>query len=110
MCDVAERLEQRGLRRGIEQGLGLGREQGIKQGIEQGLIQGREQGLIQGREQGLIQGREQGLIQGREQTLYHLVSTGNLSVAIGAQEMQVTEDRFLAGMKEAGYKMPDEAV
>ena len=110
MCDVAERLEQRGIRRGIEQGLGLGREQGIKQGIEQGLIQGREQGLIQGREQGLIQGREQGLIQGREQTLYHLVSTGNLSVAIGAQEMQVTEDRFLAGMKEAGYKMPDEAV
>ena len=102
MCDVAERLEQRGIRRGIEQGLGLGREQGIKQG--------REQGLIQGREQGLIQGREQGLIQGREQTLYHLVSTGNLSVAIGAQEMQVTEDRFLAGMKEAGYKMPDEAV
>ena len=86
MCDVAERLEQRGIRRGIEQGLGLGREQGIKQG------------------------REQGLIQGREQTLYHLVSTGNLSVAIGAQEMQVTEDRFLAGMKEAGYKMPDEAV
>ena len=118
MCDVAERLEQRGIRRGIEQGLGLGREQGIKQGREQGLIQGREQGLIQGREQGLIQGREQGLIQGREQgliqgreqTLYHLVSTGNLSVAIGAQEMQVTEDRFLAGMKEAGYKMPDEAV
>lgn len=30
MCDVAERLEQRGIKRGIEQGIELGIEQGIE--------------------------------------------------------------------------------
>ena len=34
MCDVAERLEQRGIKRGIEQGI----KQGVKRGVQMGKM------------------------------------------------------------------------
>lgn len=82
MCDVAERLEQRGIKRGIEQGM----EQGIQQGIQQGIRQGIQKGTAR--------------------TLYHLVSSGNLSVAVASKEMRQTEEDFLTSMKKEGYTVP----
>lgn len=83
MCDVAERLEQRGIKRGIEQGIELGIEQGIKQGVEQGI----EQGI--------------------ELTLYSLTANGKLSISDVSEELHQTEEEFLTGMKNAGYELPD---
>ena len=42
MCDVAQRLENRGIEKGIKQGI----EQGIKQGIEQGIEQGIKKNVM----------------------------------------------------------------
>ena len=74
MCDVAERLEQRGIQRGIEQGIEQGIERGIKQGFNRGI-----------------------------RIIYHLVSEEKLSAADAAQELQQTEEEFLTEMRAAGY-------
>lgn len=39
-------------------------------------------------------------------TLYHLVSSGNLSVAVASKEMRQTEEDFLTSMKKEGYTVP----
>ena len=51
MCEVLDRIENRGIQQG--------RMQGIQQGIEQGRMQGIQQGIEQGRMQGIEQGRMQ---------------------------------------------------
>ena len=71
MCDVLDRVEQRGIAQGmaqgIEQGMAQGIERGIAQGIEQGMARGIEQGMAQGIEQGISQGMAQGMAQGKTQ-------------------------------------------
>ncbi|MCD8376640.1 MAG: hypothetical protein LUD69_06825 [Oscillospiraceae bacterium] len=42
MCDVLDRVENRGLQRGMQQGLQQGIEQGIEQDIKQGAKQGED--------------------------------------------------------------------
>ena len=39
MCDIAQRLEDKGIQQGIQQGI----EQGIQQGIQEGVLQGARQ-------------------------------------------------------------------
>jgi len=45
MCEVLDRIENRGIEKGIERGIEQGIERGIEQGIERGIEQGIEQGI-----------------------------------------------------------------
>ena len=49
MCNVAQALEERGIKKGIEEGIEKGIEKGIKKGIEKGIKKGIEKGIKQER-------------------------------------------------------------
>ena len=71
MCEVLDRVEQKGialgLERGMAQGIERGMAQGMAQGLERGMAQGIERGMAQGIERGMAQGIERGMAQGIEQ-------------------------------------------
>ena len=82
MCDVAQRLEDRGIEKGIKEGI----EKGIKEGIKQGLQKGREEG---------------------NQMIYSLVEDESISMEQGAQKLAISVEKLRANMINAGYKCPD---
>ncbi|RHD06943.1 hypothetical protein DW811_11290 [Lachnospira eligens] len=82
MCDVAQRLEDRGIEKGMKAGI----EKGIKEGIKQGLQKGREEG---------------------NQMIYSLVEDESISMEKGAQKLGVSVEKLQANMINAGYKCPD---
>ena len=78
MCDVAQRLEDRGIEKGLQKG--------IKEGIKQGLQKGREEG---------------------NQMIYSLVEDKSISMEKGAQKLGISVEKLRANMINAGYKCPD---
>ena len=82
MCDVAQRLEDRGIEKGMKAGI----EKGIKEGIKQGLQKGREEG---------------------NQMIYSLVEDESISMEKGAQKLGISVEKLRANMINAGYKCPD---
>ena len=46
MCEVLDRIENRGIQQGIQQGIEQGRMQGIQQGIEQGRMQEKKENAL----------------------------------------------------------------
>ena len=82
MCDVAQRLEDRGIEKGMKEGL----QKGIKEGIKQGLQKGREEG---------------------NQMIYSLVEDKSISMEKGAQKIGISVEKLRANMINAGYKCPD---
>ena len=82
MCDVAQRLEDRGIEKGMKAGI----EKGIKEGIKQGLQKGREEG---------------------NQMIYSLVEDESISMEKGAQKLGISVGKLRANMINAGYKCPD---
>ncbi len=78
MCDVAQRLEDRGIEKGLQKG--------IKEGIKQGLQKGREEG---------------------NQMIYSLVEDKSISIEKGAQKLGISVEKLRANMINAGYKCPD---
>ena len=82
MCDVAQRLEDRGIEKGMKEGL----QKGIKEGIKQGLQKGREEG---------------------NQMIYSLVEDKSISMEKGAQKLGISVEKLRANMINAGYKCPD---
>lgn len=59
LMSIAEKLEQRGLEKGMQ----LGKEQGLKLGIIEGKKQGIEQGMQQGMQQGMKQGEQKKMVE-----------------------------------------------
>ena len=84
MCDVAQRLEDRGIEKGMKAGI----EKGIKEGIKQGLQKGREEG---------------------NQMIYSLVEDESISMERGAQKLGISVEKLRANMINAGYKCPDKS-
>ena len=82
MCDVAQRLEDRGIEKGMKEGL----QKGIKEGIKQGLQKGREEG---------------------NQMIYSLVEDKSISMEKGAQKLGISVEKLRANMINAGYKCLD---
>ena len=82
MCDVAQRLEDRGIEKGMKAGI----EKGIKEGIKQGLQKGREEG---------------------NQMIYSLVEDKSISMEKGAQKLGISVEKLRANMINAGYKCSD---
>ena len=56
MCEVLDRIEDRGLQRGRQEGLQKGRQEGLQRGRQEGLQRGRQEGLQKGRQEGLQEG------------------------------------------------------
>ena len=82
MCDVAQRLEDRGVQKGIKEGI----KEGIKRGIEQGIQKGREEG---------------------NRLIYSLVEDKSISMEKGAQKLGISIEKLRANMINAGYKCSD---
>ena len=66
MCEVLDRVENRG----IEKGLAQGKREGLAQGKREGLAQGKLEGLAQGKREGLAQGKLEGRLEGMTQIYY----------------------------------------
>ena len=80
MCDVAQRLEDRGIQKGIKQGIQKGMQKGIQKGISQG----------------------------GNQMIYSLVEDRSISLEVGARKLGICREKLRANMINAGYKCPDE--
>ena len=79
MCDVAQRLEDRGIEKGIKEG--------IKQGLQKGI--------------------KEGISLGGNQMIYSLVEDESISMEKGAQKLGISVEKLRANMINAGYKCPD---
>ena len=79
MCDVAQRLEDRGIEKGMKEG--------IKQGLQKGI--------------------KEGLSLGGNQMIYSLVEDESISMEKGAQKLGISAEKLRANMINAGYKCPD---
>ena len=79
MCDVAQRLEDRGIEKGIKEG--------IKQGLQKGI--------------------KEGISLGGNQMIYSLVEDKSISMEKGAQKLGISVEKLRANMINAGYKCPD---
>ena len=87
MCDVAQRLEDRGIEKGMKAGI----EKGIKEGIKQGLQKGIKEGISLG----------------GNQMIYSLVEDKSISMEKGAQKLGISVEKLRANMINAGYKCPN---
>ncbi len=83
MCDVAQRLEDRGIEKGIKEGL----QKGMKEGLQKGM--------------------KEGLSLGGNQMIYSLVEDKSISIEKGAQKLGISVEKLRANMINAGYKCPD---
>ena len=79
MCDVAQRLEDRGIEKGIKEG--------IKQGLQKGI--------------------KEVISLGGNQMIYSLVEDKSISMEKGAQKLGISAEKLRANMINAGYKCPD---
>ena len=83
MCEamdvIAQRIENKGIRKGEASG--------IRKGIRQGMQQGMQQGI------------QQGILQGKLETVVSMYRKGKLTVDECAEELGMTVNQFLA---EAG--------
>ena len=79
MCDVAQRLEDRGIEKGLQKG--------IKEGLQKGI--------------------KEGLSLGGNQMIYSLVEDKSISMEKGAQKLGISVEKLRANMVNAGYKCPD---
>ena len=43
MCEILDKIENRGIAKGIEEGMAIGRAEGIAEGIEKGNTEGKSQ-------------------------------------------------------------------
>ena len=76
MCEVLDRIENRGIEKGIKKGI----EQGMERGIEEGLERGKEQGMLA--------------------ALYSLTRDGLITVQEAAKRAQLTVPEFEARARE----------
>ena len=76
MCEVLDRIENRGIEKGIKKGI----EQGMERGIEEGLERGKEQGMLA--------------------ALYSLTRDGLITVQEAAKRAQLTVPEFEARVRE----------
>ena len=83
MCDVAQRLEDRGIEKGIKEGL----QKGMKEGLQKGM--------------------KEGLSLGGNQMIYSLVEDKSISMEKGAQKLGISVEKLRANMINAGYKCSD---
>lgn len=86
MCEVLDRVEARGIEKGIAKG--------IEQGIEKGIAKGIEQGIEKGIEQGIEKGIEKGIKRGTVNTLISLVKDGILSIDEAAPRADMSVEDF----------------
>ena len=52
------------------------------------------------------EGREEGREEERNRLIFSLVSRKVIGVAAGAEELQLSEEKFVKKMTEAGYQVP----
>ena len=52
------------------------------------------------------EGREEGREEERNRVFFTLVSEGDISVARGAEKLQLSVEEFVKKMTEAGYQVP----
>ena len=83
MCDVAQRLEDRGIEKGMKEGLQKGIQKGLQKGIKEGISLGGNQ------------------------MIYSLVEDKSISMEKGAQKLEISVEKLRANMLNAGYKCPD---
>ncbi len=83
MCDVAQRLEDRGIEKGMKEGIQKGLQKGIQKGIKEGISLGGNQ------------------------MIYSLVEDKSISMEKGAQKLGISVEKLRANMLNAGYKCPD---
>ena len=91
MCDVAQRLEDRGIEKGIKEGL----QKGMKEGLQKGMKEGLQKGM------------KEGLSLGGNQMIYSLVEDKSISMEKGAQKLGISVEKLRANMINAGYKCSD---
>ena len=80
MCEVLDRIENRGIEIGIKKGIEKGIERGMEKGIEEGLERGKKQGVLT--------------------TLVLLVRDGLITVQEAAKRAQLTVPEFEARVRE----------
>ena len=80
MCEVLDRIENRGIEIGIKKGIEKGIERGMEKGIEEGLERGKKQGMLT--------------------TLVLLVRDGLITVQEAAKRAQLTVPEFEARARE----------
>ncbi len=56
MCDVIDRIENRGIEKGRQEG----RQEGRVEGRREGRVEGRQEGRVEGRREGRVEGRQEG--------------------------------------------------
>ncbi len=99
MCEVLDRIENRGLQRGMQQGI----QQGIQQGMQQGIQQGIQQGMQQGIQQGMLRGRQEGETNARLANISSLMKNTGWSAgqAMDALSIPVPEQaKYLAMLEQ----------
>ena len=87
MCDVAQRLEDRGIEKGMKEGLQKGIQKGLQKGLQKGI--------------------KEGISLGGNQMIYSLVEDKSISMEKGAQKLEISVEKLRANMLNAGYKCPD---
>ncbi len=80
MCEVLDKVENRGIQKGIQKG--------IKKGIKEGEKKGEKKGIKKGEKKGRIK------------TLYELAKDGILTLKQAAERMEMTESKFKAAVKD----------
>ena len=83
MCDVAQRLEDRGMQRGIQEGMQRGIQEGMQRGIQKGIQRGGNY------------------------MIYSLVQDGLISPETGADRLGISVKKLKANMMNTGYQYPD---
>ena len=90
MCDIYDKIEERGLEKGMEEG--------IQKGMQKGMEKGMEEGIQKGMQKGMEKGMQKGMEKGRSEMLKKLTSLGNsvrqLSEMFGMSENEI--ERLLA--------------
>ena len=78
MCDVAQRLEDRGIQKGMQRGIQKGMQRGIQEGMQRGI-----------------------------NIIYSLVQDGLISPETGADRLGISVKKLKANMMNTGYQYPD---
>lgn len=87
MCDVLDKIEERGIKKGRAEGIAAGRAEGIAAGRAEGIAAGRAEGIAAGRAEGMLE------------ALFGLVHDEILTVKDAAARAGISTSTFSRKMK-----------
>ena len=76
MKALAQKLEERGMEKGVKKEREEGMERGMEKGREEGMEKGREEGMEKGRAEGMEKGMEKGRVEGLFQSALNFLKMG----------------------------------